>query len=336
VQIKRVGTPETSDQTITISNPTAITLAEFSPTTVEPGQQLALDWEISGGSESTVDISLVRGGGDPQPISVARKVGGGRGIVTIPKAAPSGTYTLKVATTEKYGTAKTQLSATRPITIVAPTIGVATSTSSVKNGATLEITWDYGKGSTLPVKLELFKGSAAKAVLVIAKEAPSNRVDPASRWWHEPSEDGGGSLVWTVPAGLAAGTDYVVRATVAGVKPAVSVTSSAFTVTAPAVTVTDAPYEGGVVHGQTVPVTWTSDSGVAQNVSVVLLKGTKTVAKLSTKELTENGSGAFTWTVADKLVEGADYKVRVTDNDVPTRTDDSAVFSIGPNPTTLG
>ena len=266
-----------------------------------------------------MDVVITTGTGkDAKTLALAKKVTGNSATVRVPLGAAPGSYKLVVRTADKFGPEKSLLASTGiTFAVVAPTI-TATSASSVVAGAGLTIGWSYGKGSNAPVKLELFKGSGTKPVKTISRSAT------------------GGSLEWSVPVDLPAGSDYFVRATSLGMKPPATDDTPALAISVPTVSVADSPYASGLTVGETVTSTWTATGSADLTVNISLLKGTKVVAKLAAKATTTDGSGQFQWVVPTKLVAGDDYTVRVADATLSTIVDASAAFAISANPTTLG
>lgn len=319
VKVNRTGSTTTSDQTVTIAAATALTVDTLSNASAQPGEKVAVSWTATDDAELPVDISLVPSSGKPVVLAKKLVAAGNTTTVVIPAATPAGSYSLTVATVDKFGTAKTPLSGTASFTVTAPTLTV-TATASVAVGGDLTVGWSYADDSTLPVKLELYT-SGGKVASVISKSGKT-------------ASDGTGSITWTVSPKVAAGTDYVVKATPIGPKGATPASSSAVTITTPTITVSDTPTTGGVTVDQTVTLTWTSGTGVDQSVTVSLVKGTKVVAKLDAKALTVNGSGSYKWIVGSKLVPGTDYSIQVTDNANKTVTSTSAAFAVRANTTT--
>ncbi len=322
LKVNATGSTVTSDQSITIAAPSALTTDDLSNSSAEPGEVVELSWNVTDDAELPVDISLVPSGG--KAIVVAKKLvaPGNTTSVTVPAGTAAGSYALTVTTVDKFGTSKTALTANEALTVTAPSVTV-TASSTVALGGDLTVEWDYADDSRLPVKLELFVDGATKAAATISKSAPT-------------ASPGEGSLVWAVPAKLAAGTGYVVKATPIGPKSAATASSSAVALVAPTMAVSETPMSGGVTVGQTVRLQWTAGTGVDQTTTVSLLKGTKVVAKLDAKALTVNGGGLFVWLVGAKLVPGSDYSIRVTDNANKAITDDSSTFAILANQTTAG
>ena len=322
VKINRTGETTTSDQTVTLAQPTTLTTTDFTSATFEAGEKLTIDWTVTEGAEVPVDITLVPSG-DGKTVSLAKKLvsPGTSAVVQIPATTPAGSYALTVTTVDKFGTPAAVLTANEAVTITAPVL-TTTVTATAKNGTAVTINWSYADDSQLPVKLELLQGSGTKVLATIAKSAAT-------------AGNGTGSVTWTIPGKLAAATDYVVQATAIGPKPAPSDLSGALAVTAPTLTVDEDPLAGGVTIGQTVPLEWATETGVAQSVTVSLVQGTKVVAKLDAKEVTANGAGTLAWLATAKLKPGTGFKIRVTDNANPAVTDESTEFAILPNPTTL-
>ena len=320
VKVSRTGSTVSSDQSITVAAPTALTVSNTA-TSVEPGALLLVEWALSDSAVLPVNIDLVPASG--KPVSLGKKVLGTAGVegAQIPATTAAGSYKVRVSTVDRFGSTPAVLSDDVDVTVVAPTLTV-TATASVTNGNVMEITWEYGDDSAAPVKLELFKGSATKPTVVISKSDLSDNV-------------GTGTFEWRVPGKLAAGTDYKVRATMIGpkVSPATD-DSAAVAVSAPTLTVDD--LAGPVTIGQTVDLGWNTSDIENLPVTVSLVKGDKVVARLDSKELTVNGDGSYSWLVSSRLVAGTDYEVRVTSNDIATVTDDSAVFTVRANTTTAG
>jgi hypothetical protein len=320
LKVTKSGDTVSSDKTVTLAHPTSLATSDFASATAEPGEVVTVEWTVTDDAELPVNISLVPTEGKAIPLGKKVVASGNDIDVAIPATTPAGTYSLTVATLDKFGAEPAPLSASESFTITAPVLTV-TAGATVKNGQELTIEWAYADDSQLPVKLELFAGAATKATAVIAKKAPT--ADP-----------GAGSYTWVVPAKIAAAADYTVRATVVGIKTTpVTDDSDAVAVTAPSLAVDESNLSGGLTQGQTVDIEWTSDAGVSQSVSVVLVKGTSVVAKLATKEVTSNGAGVLSWTVPSTLAAGTDYVIRVTDNGLKTLTDDSATFTVSANET---
>ncbi len=270
IKVNKTGDTATSDQTITLAQPTSLTTEDFASATFEVGERIVVDWTVTEGAEVPVDITLVPTG-EGRAIPLAKKLvsPGTSATVTVPPSTPAGTYNLTVTTIDKFGTLAAVLTASEAVTITAPVL-TTTVPSTAKNGTQITISWAYADDSALPVKLELLQGAGTKVLAVIAKSAPS-------------TSSGTGSVTWTVPGKLPAAADYVVRATAIGPKPAPSDASGALAVTATTITVDEDALAGGVTIGQTVPLEWAADTGVAQSVTVSLVQGTKVVAKLDAK-----------------------------------------------------
>jgi hypothetical protein len=187
--------------------------------------------------------------------------------------------------------------------------------SAAKNGDKLNITWTGGA----TVQLDLYLDDATKPAAKIAKAAE------------------GGEYEFEIPAKLAAGT-YSVKATVVGVKPAVSGDSDDIAVVQPTVTAT--AVTGPWTQGETVTIAWTSNGAAASNgsVTVALVNGEK-VTKIDSKAVTTNGAGSIEWVVPAKQAAASTYKIRIINNNVKqadgTFDDTDATFTIAANSTVV-
>lgn len=169
IKVNKTGDTATSDQTITLAQPTSLTTEDFASATFEVGERIVVDWTVTEGAEVPVDITLVPTG-EGRAIPLAKKLvsPGTSATVTVPPSTPAGTYNLTVTTIDKFGTLAAVLTASEAVTITAPVL-TTTVPSTAKNGTQITISWAYADDSALPVKLELLQGAGTKVLAVIAK-----------------------------------------------------------------------------------------------------------------------------------------------------------------------
>jgi hypothetical protein len=193
-------------------------------------------------------------------------------------------------------------------TIEKKSLTVTEPTSSTKwsQGASGNISWS-SKGVISYVKIELYKGSTSKQLIVSSTEND-------------------GSYTWSaVESTLENGTDYKVRvsdfsaATVYG-------ESAQFTIEAKSITVTKPTSSTYWAKGYSGAVNWTWTGNISY-VKIDLYKGT-TLKQTITYYASNNGS--YTWTVDSALENGTDYKVRVSDYNNAAVYGESVQFEIGP------
>ena len=172
------------------------------------------------------------------------------------------------------------------ITVTAPAAG-----GNWEVGSSQAITWTRSGTLDANVKIELYKGGV-KALDIAASAANS------------------GSYSWTVPASLAAGTNYLVRVTTAD--GAYSDDSDLFAIsvfTTPTLTVTSPAAGATWRRNSTQQIMWTKTGTQGANVLIRLYRNG--ALKLTIVSSTAN-DGLYAWKVKSSLTKGAGYQVRVT------------------------
>jgi hypothetical protein len=294
-------------------------------TTAAAGSTHQLAWTKAGATGAKVKVDLVQkiDGKDKRIPLLKETANDGLEDVTIPAAAVANTTT-RIEITPSNKSAIFGKSADFAITgvsggaVKAVALGDDagdTALTTIRNGDKVTIAYT----ATAAVQLDLYLEDTTKPAAKIVKS------------------DTGGSYDFEIPAKLAAG-NYFVRATVVGVKPAVTVDSAEFAVAQPAYTVVDPT--GPFNQGETVTVTWTSNGRADSStgpVTVSLVAGDK-VTKIDTKAVTTNGAGSLEFVIPAKQAAGTTYKVRVSNNNVKEADgtyDDSATFTIAANSTVV-
>jgi hypothetical protein len=294
-------------------------------TSAAAGSTHTLVWEKLGATGSKVKVDLVQkiNGKDKKIPLLKETANDGSEPVTIPTSAVANTTT-RIEITPSNKAATPGKSEDFEVTgVSAPTVKVVaagdeagdSALTTAKNGDTVNVTWT----GSAPVQLDLYAEGATKPAAKITKSAKD------------------GSFEYVIPAKLAAGK-YTVKATVVGVKPAVTADSGEITIAQPTYTVGE--LAGPWTQGETVTISWTSDgssAGSTSSVTVALVNGTK-VTKIDAKGVTENGAGSVEWVVPAKQAPGTTYKVRVINNNVKQAEGtfaDSADLTIQANSTKL-
>jgi len=188
----------------------------------------------------------------------------------------------------------------RSITVTKPT-----STTIWSQGTPGDITWT-STGSITNVKIDLYKGTALSQTIIV-------------------STSNNGSYTWTsVPTSLADGSDYKIRVSSVS-DSSVNGESPAFKIEARSITVTKPTSTTIWITKLSADITWTS-KGAISDVKIDLYKGT---ALNQTIVASTPNSGSYTWTsVPTSLVDGTDYKVRVSSVSDSSVYGESAAFKI--------
>jgi C1A family cysteine protease len=273
--------------------------APSSASSWEVGTTQALTWNVSGTLDANVKIELFKGGAKVSDISAATANDGSYDWALPVSLVAGSDYLVRVTTADAaYGDDSDLFAVTvtpPAITMTAPVAGASWAVGSLH-----AITWTKAGALDANVRIELYKGGV-KALDIAATTAND------------------GSHDWTLPATLAAGSDYVVRVTT--LDDAVSADSGAFTVTVlPTLTVT-APAAGVVWTRKTNRnILWTKTGTQATTVKIRLYRNSTLL--LTIINSTPN-DGLFTWKVKGTLAKGSGYRIRVntTDNRVDDYSD---------------
>lgn len=197
VRLTLVANPAATDlgtADLTVTAPT-LTVSPGATTGLQLGAPVDLTWQLGGGSLLPTSLSLVQGERMTPIASGQRTSAGGAGTYrwTPPLTLTPGAYSIRA-------TAGPATASTDSLTLVRPTFTVsatsAGSTGSVTAGRSATVSWQYSAPLTLPVRLDLLRGTALVATLTTAGSTTA----------------GTGTLTWPVPAGLSGG-DYQLRAT---------------------------------------------------------------------------------------------------------------------------
>ena len=134
-----------------------------------------------------------------------------------------------------------------------------------------------------------------------------------------------GTYTWTqVDVNLTDGTDYKVRIS-SVVEPGIYDESEEFTIEANSITVTEPTSSTIWTKGASANITWTS-TGTISDVKIDLYKG---ATLEETIESSTTNDGTYTWTqVNTSLIDGSDYKVRISWVSDTSVYDESEEFTI--------
>jgi len=252
---------------------------------------------------SYVKIDLYKGSTFNQTI-VSSTENDGSYMWTVDSSLEDGTdYKVRISSTSDssvYGDSETFTIEEKSITVTEPT-----STTVWARSFPADITWT-SNGTVNDVKIDLYKGDTLNQTIM------SSTANDGSYTWTE------------VDTSLADDTDYKVRisstddSSVYGESETFRIADKSITVTAPT---------GSTVwsQGNSADITWTSN-GVTNNVKIDLYKGSTLE---STVVSSTEDDGTYTWTeVTPSLVDGSDYKVRISSIDDATVYGESGEFTI--------
>jgi hypothetical protein len=128
---------------------------------------------------------------------------------------------------------------------------------------------------------------------------------------------GAGSFSWTIPAALAAASDYKVRVTSVSDPSITDSSNAAFSLVPPANVITVVSPNGGEAwqRGTVHAVQWNFSGTIGTTVKIELLKNGVLWSTISSSAPSgSGGAGSFSWTIPAALAAASDYKVRVTSN----------------------
>jgi hypothetical protein len=172
------------------------------------------------------------------------------------------------------------------ITLTAPNGGEQWTRNSFRY-----ITWTSSPGVGDTVKLKLFKNGVL------------NR-------WISGGTANNGSYKWKVPNDLPIANDYTIQVYSASQMTIDDFSDSKFSVVQAPITLTHPNGAERFSPGDSVLVTWTSESSVGQYVKLKLFKGTSSTPTLWISGKTEN-DGSLTWRVPADLASGDDYRIQI-------------------------
>ena len=198
----------------------------------------------------------------------------------------------------------TSSTTTPSITITSPNGG-----ESWIRGSNHPITWTSTGSVGSNVKIEALKAGVVAQTL--SASTPNN-----------------GTFGWTIPTGLATGSDYKMRITSTSNSAYTDSSNSNFTITAgtttPTITVTS-PNGGETWYKSTShAITWSYTGTPGSTVKIVLLKaGAEVSTVAASAPIGSSGKGSYTWLVPSTLVSASDYTVSIQSISQPTVKDAS-------------
>ena len=173
-----------------------------------------------------------------------------------------------------------------PISVTSPAAG-----ASWWRGAKQTIAWDTTGLTSPTVSILLMQGG--------------NLISTISA-----STSNSGTFDWTIPSGVAGGSDHFVRVTTADGE--AQGDSGLFTILAPSIAV-GSPAAGNIWYkGETKAVTWTEIGATSSYVRIQLCHGTILTNTLATAA---PNTGTFNWAIAKGLTARTDYYLKLTTTD---------------------
>ena len=304
----RISSPD--DSTV-YGESDAFTIEEKSITVTEPtsttvwarGFPADITW-TSNGTISDVMIDLYKGDTLNQTIVSSTANDGSYTWMEVVTSLADGTdYKVRISSIEDstvYGESDAFRIEDKSITVTEPT-----DTTVWTRGFPADITWT-SNGMISNVKIDLYKGGTFNQTIVS-------------------STANDGSYTWTqVDTSLADGSDYKVRVSSTS-DTSIYGESDDFTIEEKSITVTEPTSTTIWTKGKSADITWTSN-GTISDVKIDLYKGgtfNQTIVSSTTND------GSYIWTSVDtSLVDGSDYKVRISSTSDPTVYGESDQFTI--------
>jgi hypothetical protein len=198
------------------------------------------------------------------------------------------------------------------ITVTAPASGV-----TWQPGSTYTIAWNYsGLSSSDTVRIDLYQGST------YVEEIDTTDI----------GSGGYGSYNWTVDSGLGYYTNYRILITDIN-RSNVSDYSSYFTIGSGSGSITVTAPASGVTWqpGSSYTIAWNyTGLSSSDTVRIDLYQGSNTSENIAVGyDIGSGGYGSYNWTVDSSLAAGANYRIRVIDEDYTSKYAYSSYFTIG-------
>jgi hypothetical protein len=301
----------------------------------QAGSTHTISWTYAGDPGATAKIEFLKGGSIVREIAANTSVGtGGLGLCpwTIPADQTSGEdYRIKItsataSTVTDSRDSNFTISVPASITVNSPNGG-----ETWQIGSQYTIRWRSTVNIGSSIKLELLKGDAV--VNTIAGSAVSPTL-------------GNGSFAWTVPKGLAYGSDYRVRVTSNLNGSYTDISDKAFKISGPTLGVTVPDGGESWPKRSQKNITWTHTGDPGGNVKIQLLKAGLLARTITTgTPIGSGGEGSYPWSIPPDLGTRSDYRVKISHNTIKDCTGTSnSNFSItkasliaaaGPNQTVV-
>jgi len=299
--------------TVTQAPATTPTITVTAPNGAESwiqGSSHAITWTSTGDVGSNVKIEVLKAGSVVQTLS-SSDPNDGTFSWTLATTLVAGTD-YRVRITSMTNTAVTDVSnnyftittSTPSITVTSPNGG-----ETWNKGTSYPITWSSTGSLGSSVNIALFNGNSF--LNYITTNVPIG-------------SGGSGSYTWQIPAGTATGSTYKIGVQSASQTSMYDLSNNDFTITpattTPSITVTSPNGAESWAPGSNHAITWTSTGDVGSNVKIEVLKAGSVVQTLSSSDPND---GTFSWTLATTLVEGTDYRIRITSTTNTAITDSS-------------
>lgn len=263
--------------------------SQDSPSTVTAGRPVTITWSRTGVPGTAVKLEAVAPGRTPAAIAASVPLAAGTHTWTVPMSVPEGSWRIRATVVGNTLVADTSAAA---VTVAWPQVSVSGPTSAVA-GAPVTVSWTFTDGAAGPVRIRLLQNT--RAVLTLATSAAT-------------TAGGTGSLVATLPIGLAAGS-YRIEVTSAGNGLVTGTSADPVTVTLPTLSTTATAFD---VAGDLVTVSWQYGDAVAVPVRIRLLQGSSAVATLASSARTAaDGAGSASSRLPITLAPGT-YTVEVS------------------------
>ena len=285
-----------SEKSIAVTEPT-------SSTVWYKGDSAEITW-TSNGTISDVKIDLYKGGTFNQTIVSSTTNNGSYTWSEVDTSLADGTdYNVRVSSADDssiYGESDEFTISEKSIAVTEPT-----SSTIWTKGQSADITWT-SNGTISDVKIDLYKGGTFNQTIV------SSTTNDGSYTWAE------------VDALLVDGTEYKVRVS-STADSGLYGESDEFAIEEKSITVTEPTSSTIWTKGKSEDIIWTF-VGTISDVKIDLYKGSNLSETIISN--TEN-DGSYTWSdVNQNIVDGSDYKVRISSATDPNIYGESDVFTI--------
>jgi len=267
-------------------------------------------WTTQGNAGTNVHIRLYKTGNYQQDV-ISSTANAGIYSWTVPTDISAGAdYQIRITSTtipeaNDYSDTFT-ISDAPNLTITNPN-----ASSNWEKGLTYSITWATQGNTDSSVAIKLYKNSSLAQTIV------SNAAND-------------GEYAWTVPAALAAASDYQVRVTSTTV-PAADDYSANFAISdpPPLITIIQPDSLTTWYAGEQDTILWANQGATGDQVTIALLKGGQWARNvLGQWDFSANNDGNFVWQVPTDLTPGDDYQIHVSSTTVSAADARSTFFSI--------